>query len=107
MARALARSVVFDVTSVMNVGIILGASLAAALAGRFKPPGRVSGRAAAGALIGGLLLGYGARIAFGCNIGAFFGGVASASLHGWLWIVCALLGNLAGVHLRARLYASS
>ena len=30
-------------------------------------------------------MGYGARIAFGCNIGAYFGGIASFSLHGWLW----------------------
>lgn len=27
----------------------------------------------------------GARIAVGCNIGASFGGIASFSLHGWLW----------------------
>ena len=36
----------------------------------------------AAAVIGGLLLGYGARLAFGCNIGAFFSGVVSGSLHG-------------------------
>ena len=34
-------------------------------------------------------MGYGARIAFGCNIGAYFGGIASFSLHGWLWGVLA------------------
>ena len=45
-------------------------------------------------------MGYGARLAFGCNIGAFFSGVASTSLHGWLWIVCALGGTWAGVYLR-------
>ena len=42
----------------------------------------------------------GARLAFGCNIGAFFSGVASTSLHGWLWIVCALAGTWIGVRLR-------
>ena len=45
-------------------------------------------------------MGYGARIAFGCNIGAFFSGVASTSLHGWLWIATALAGTWIGIHLR-------
>ena len=45
-------------------------------------------------------MGYGARIAFGCNIGAFFSGVASTSLHGWLWIVFAVAGTGLGVRLR-------
>lgn len=47
-----------------------------------------------------LLPGYGARFAWGCNIGAFFSGVASGSLHGWLWIAAALAGNQAGIRLR-------
>ncbi|HSM19274.1 MAG TPA: YeeE/YedE thiosulfate transporter family protein, partial [Hyphomicrobiales bacterium] len=42
----------------------------------------------------------GARISFGCNIGAFFSGAASTSLHGWLWIVFALAGTWLGVRLR-------
>ncbi len=54
----------------------------------------------AAAIAGGLLLGYGARLAYGCNIGAFFSGVASTSLHGWVWIVAAVLGNVIGVRLR-------
>lgn len=49
------------------------------------------------AIIGGILMGYGSVIAFGCNIGAFFSGVASGSLHGWLWAVFALMGNAVGL----------
>ena len=86
-------SVLMDVTSVMDFGIILGALLAAILAGRFAPVGRVD-RSLAAAVIGGLLLGYGARIAYGCNIGAYFSGIASGSLHGWLWLVAAFAGKL-------------
>ena len=52
------------------------------------------------AAIGGLLCGWGARIGFGCNIGAFVGGVASGSLHGWVWFGAALCGNLIGIRLR-------
>ena len=99
-ANALKSSVLMDVTSVMDFGIILGALLAAILAGRFAPAWKVSGRSLAAAVIGGLLLGYGARIAYGCNIGAYFSGIASGSLHGWLWLVAAFLGNIAGTSLR-------
>jgi len=99
-AVALKSSVLMDVTSVMDFGIILGALLAAILAGRFAPVWTISGRSTAAAVIGGLLLGYGARIAYGCNIGAYFSGIASGSLHGWLWLVAAFIGNIAGTSLR-------
>ncbi len=46
------------------------------------------------------MLGYGARVAYGCNIGAFFSGVASGSLHGWLWLPCAFVGSILGTYLR-------
>ncbi|MCH7889174.1 MAG: YeeE/YedE family protein [Proteobacteria bacterium] len=97
---ALARGVAADVTSVMDVGIVVGALTAAGLAGRFAPTLGVPMRSLAAAVIGGLAMGYGARLAFGCNIGAFFSGIASTSLHGWLWIVCALAGTWIGVRLR-------
>ena len=99
-AAALKSSVLMDVTSVMDFGIILGALLAAMLAGRFAPAWNIPARSIAAAVIGGLLLGYGARIAYGCNIGAYFSGIASGSLHGWLWLVAAFIGNIAGTHLR-------
>ena len=99
-AAALKTSVLMDVTSVMDFGILLGALLAAILAGRFAPRLNISGRSFAAAVIGGLLLGYGARVAYGCNIGAYFSGIASGSLHGWLWLVAAFAGNIAGTRLR-------
>lgn len=97
---ALAQSVFADVTSVMDFGIILGAMIAAMLAGKFKPSLAIPARALAAAVIGGLLLGIGARLGTGCNIGAFFSGTVSGSLHGWVWLVFAFLGNIAGVKLR-------
>ncbi len=98
---ALSRSVFFDVTSVMNLGIMAGALMAAGAAGRFAPGWKIPARTLIAALLGGLLLGYGARLAYGCNIGAFFSGIASGSLHGWLWLAAALGGNIAGVRLRS------
>lgn len=99
-AGALEQSVLANTTSVMNIGILIGAMLAAALAAKIHPSFKIPPRAAAAAIIGGLLMGYGARLAYGCNIGAFFSGVASTSLHGWAWIAMALAGNVVGVRLR-------
>jgi hypothetical protein len=101
--RALVAPLVTDVTSVMDVGLVLGACLAAGLAGRFAPTLRMPLRTAAMALGGDCMLGYGARIAYGCNIGAYFGGVASTNLHGWWGLLGALLGTPIGVKLRALL----
>ncbi|RAH97711.1 hypothetical protein DLJ53_28100 [Acuticoccus sediminis] len=89
-----------DGTSVMNFGIIAGAMLASGLAGRFAPTFNLSLRDIATAVVGGLLMGYGARIATGCNIGALLSGVASGSLHGWGWFAFAFLGSIAGVRMR-------
>lgn len=97
---ALEASVMHDVTSVMNFGIIMGALLASFLAGRFAPVWRMPARSLAAAIIGGLLLGYGARVAFGCNIGAYFSGIASGSLHGWLWLPAAFAGSMLGTKMR-------
>lgn len=99
-AHALQAGLLEDTTSVMNLGIVLGAAAAASAAGRFslrRPPSR---RAALACLIGGLTMGYGAWLSYGCNVGAYFGGIASTSLHGWLWIGFALLGTALGVRLR-------
>ena len=97
---ALQGNVFGDVTTVMDLGIVLGALLAALLAGRFAPVWSIPARSLAAAVLGGLLLGYGARVAYGCNIGAYFSGIASGSLHGWVWLVAAFIGNGVGVRLR-------
>lgn len=102
---ALAAPVLAEVTTVMNLGLLLGALLGAGLAGRFMPARRIPPRVAAASVLGGLLMGYGARLSFGCNIGAYFSGIASTSLHGWLWLLAALFVTPLGVTLRARLTA--
>jgi len=104
-AKALAAPVWEDITTVMDIGIMLGALLAAGLAGRFAPSLKIPARSVVAAVIGGLLLGYGSRLAYGCNIGAYFSGIASGSLHGWLWLVAAYIGNVAGVGLRPFFFA--
>ena len=99
-AQSLNNSVLADTTSVMDFGIILGALLAAALAGKFAPAMKVTRMRIFTAVVGGLLLGYGARLSFGCNIVALVGGISSGSLHGWLWLVAGFCGGIAGVYIR-------
>ncbi|WP_261128946.1 YeeE/YedE family protein [Bacillus sp. Marseille-Q3570] len=96
---ALNQSVLADSTSVLNFGVILGAFLASAAGGAFALK-KIGAKRAAAAIIGGVMMGYGARIAFGCNIGAYFGGIASFSLHGWVWMVMALAGTFIALYLR-------
>jgi uncharacterized protein len=99
-AKALANSLWYDITSMMNFGIMLGALLAASLAGKFAPNFNIPRRSVIAAVLGGIMLGYGARLSYGCNIGAYFSGIASGSLHGWLWLIFAFAGNILGVKLR-------
>ena len=99
-AQSLNSSVLTDTTSVMDFGIILGSMLAAALAGKFAPAMKITRMRLFTAVLGGLLLGYGARLSFGCNIGALVGGISSGSLHGWLWMVAGFSGGIAGVYMR-------
>ena len=84
----------------MDLGIILGAMAAAGLAGRYAPTWRIPAPSLAAAILGGTLMGYGARLAYGCNIGSYFSGIASGSLHGWVWLIAALAGSALGIWLR-------
>ncbi len=101
-AEALGTPILKDPTSVMNFGLFLGAFLGAGLGGalRFKDLRQIPWTTHLGVFLGGVLMGYGARLAYGCNIGAYLGGTASFSLHGPLWGVFALLGTGLGVRLR-------
>lgn len=99
-AAALERPLLDDTTVLMDFGIVAGAFAAARLTGRFGGHELPDLRQAVAAVLGGVLMGYGARLSGGCNVGAFFSGVASFSLHGWLWIFAALAGVRVGIRLR-------
>ena len=80
----------------MSIGIILGASILALHRREFKwkVP---SMETAVFAILGGLLMGIGARIAMGCNIGAFFATVSNGDPSGWLFLLGMVGGGYIGV----------
>ena len=98
--RALGDSILSDTSSLTDLGMILGAMAAAAACAPFARNPWPPLKSLAAAALGGLLMGWGARLGFGCNIGAFIGGVASGSLHGWVWFAAALPGCMIGIKLR-------
>jgi uncharacterized membrane protein YedE/YeeE len=102
-ARRLAETILADVTSVTNIGLIAGAFIVMRWRAPTAQVAPLAPRGWLAVLAGGLVLGYSARLAMGCNVGAFFSGIASGSLHGWVWFAAAFAGSRLGVGLRGRL----
>jgi uncharacterized protein len=81
--------------------LILGSLASALLAGEFEfewPS--LSG--AILALFGGVFLGWGAMVSFGCTIGTLLSGIHASSLSGWLFGVALLGGILLGLPVRRK-----
>lgn len=93
-----------DPVSYRNMGIILGALISALIASQFRIKKIKSFKQFLAASIGGLLMGYGASIASGCNIGAFYSGISSLSLSGWIFAAFLFLGSVLGSKLLIRLF---
>jgi len=96
----LAGPVLTDKTSLTDFGIMIGAGVAAAAGGVWTLHRNIPWRTALAAVLGGILLGIGSRLASGCNIGAYLAGIASGSVSGWVWGLCALAGTWVGLRLR-------
>lgn len=97
-AQRLGESVLLDVTSITNIGILGGALWVSTKAG--KPTAPLTGQQWLVGMVAGFVLGYSSRLAFGCNIGAMLSGISTGSLHGWLWVPLAFAGTLVGVRVR-------
>ena len=83
--------------SLLNLGVVAGALIAALLSREFAVRVPARGEVVKGAL-GGTLLGVGAMLALGCNIGGFFSAVSALSLSG----LGMMLGLGAGAFLGIR-----
>ena len=103
-AERLQQSLLTDVTSLTNIGLILGAFVV--MRWRAEPGAQVAELLPISWLliaIAGLVMGYSARVAFGCNVGAYFSGISTGSLHGWAWFAAAFCGSMIGIKLRPTL----
>lgn len=96
------KNVFINRYTILNMGVVLGSLGATLLASQFKLKKLKSKKQILGALIGGILMGYGSRIAMGCNIGSFFNGIPSFSLHGWVFGVFVFLGTGVGIKIVMR-----
>ena len=82
----------------MSIGIILGAAVMALARREFKWK-LPSWETAFFAVVGGTLMGIGARLAMGCNIGAFFATVTNGDPSGWVFLFGMTIGAYVGVKI--------
>lgn len=85
-------------TSILNFGVIAGAFAAALLAGQFRIRGAPPFELLKG-LVGGILMGIGAAMAFGCNIGGFFSSISALSMAGVAMMIGLMIGAYIGLRL--------
>ena len=85
-------------TSILNFGVVVGAFAAALMARQFRIRGAPPFELVKG-LVGGILMGIGAAMAFGCNIGGFFSSISALSMAG----IAMMFGLLIGVYIGLRL----
>jgi uncharacterized membrane protein YedE/YeeE len=82
------------------IGAFVAGSLAASVvAGRFRPTG-VTLRNGSSALLGGVLMGWGAMVALGCTVGTLLSGISALAVSGWVFGVAVFAGVYLGVKLR-------
>lgn len=84
------------IDGVMIIGMFVGCFSAALWANNVKlrhPTHRIR---VFQALVGGIIAGFGARLAMGCNLAAFFTGIPQFSLHAWFFAIATAIGSLAG-----------
>lgn len=83
----------------MIIGMLLGALTCALWAGNVGLRWPTSRRRLLQGLVGGIIAGFGARLAMGCNLAAFFTGIPMFSLHAWAFMLATVAGAWLGVKL--------
>ncbi len=89
--------------TLLDLGLVVGALLAALAAGEFKLRAPRQRRRYVQSFGGGTLMGYGAGIAVGCTLGAFFSAVPSLGLNGWVFGLSLLAGAGLGTQIIRRI----
>jgi hypothetical protein len=87
-----------DTGSVIGIGFVGGAFLSACLGNQFAlrvPPMRELVKA----VMAGILMGIGAALAGGCNVGGFYNAIGNLSAHGFAMMAGLVLGAVTGLKL--------
>ena len=87
--------------SVLNIGLLLGGLVAALLSREFAVRPAPGAELLKGAL-GGLFMGAGAMLSFGCNIGGFFSALAALSASGLAMMAGLIIGAFIGTRYLIR-----
>lgn len=93
------HSILINKYTILNIGVISGSLIATLLSSQFSFKKIKNKKHFAFALTGGIMMGYGARLASGCNIGSFFSGIPSFSLHAWVYWIFVVLGAWVGTKI--------
>ncbi len=100
----------FEVSgNVQNLSIVVGALVAVLMAGKFK--GNIDAKVRIGlkettvCIMAGLLMGFGTRLANGCNAGGLFTPISQFSLSGWIFLIFMVLGGVIGNMIKKKIYS--
>ena len=77
-------------------GMFIGAFITILLSNNFKIRIPRQKRRIIQGFVGGIIAGFGARLALGCNLAAFFTGVPQFSLHSWIFMLATAIGTYFG-----------
>lgn len=79
------------------IGMLIGGLITILLSNSFKIRIPKQKRRLAQGFAGGIIAGFGARLALGCNLAAFFTGVPQFSFHSWIFMLTTAIGTFFGV----------
>lgn len=82
--------------SVLDIAILFGAAISCLLAAQWKIRKIKHWKQICAGLLGGFLMGIGAKLANGCNIGGLFSQLPQFTLNGWIYLVMVFIGATVG-----------
>ncbi|WP_352419282.1 YeeE/YedE family protein [Proteiniborus sp.] len=88
-----------DGGTLRNIGIVIGAAICLLLAGKFRFNFDFRLKDTIFYALGGAFMGFGSRLAGGCNLGALYSAISSFSLSGWGFLIALSLGGIVALKL--------